>query len=78
MMTQNELPIEMSHEPTQNICPRCGAARLRSWGELSDEEREVARRLPAATDFNSGERERTHRWCVRCWFEETHDAGRIA
>lgn len=50
-------------------CPRCGAERLRTWSELSDEEREVVRRLPASADYSLEERKARHRWCIRCWFE---------
>jgi hypothetical protein len=59
-------------------CPRCHAARLRAWGELSDEEREVVRRLPASADLSIEERAARHRWCVRCWHEETRGAKREA
>ena len=51
-------------------CPRCGNHRLRSWSELSDEEREVVKRLPASADYSLEERQ-AHRWCTRCWFEDT-------
>ncbi|HEY3027246.1 MAG TPA: hypothetical protein VGJ55_13940 [Pyrinomonadaceae bacterium] len=53
----------------QNRCPRCGEGRLRAWQELTNDEREVARRLPGAADYPAGEREAMHRWCTRCWFE---------
>jgi len=53
-----------------NRCPRC-EGRLRSWDELSDEEREMTRRLPATAEYSLDERKARHRWCRRCWFEET-------
>jgi hypothetical protein len=53
-----------------NRCPRC-EGRLRSWDELSDEEREMIKRLPASADYSLDERKARHRWCTRCWFEET-------
>jgi hypothetical protein len=56
-----------------NQCPRCGAARMRGWGELSDEEREVVRRLPASAEFSLEERKAIHRWCTRCWYETISD-----
>jgi hypothetical protein len=65
-------------ETSQDLCPRCGAKRLRAWSELTDEQREVARRLPASADFKIEERAARHRWCVRCWHEETRDATRDA
>jgi hypothetical protein len=46
--------------------------RLRAWRELSEEERLVVRRLPASADYPEEERAATHRWCTRCWHEETH------
>jgi hypothetical protein len=53
-----------------NRCPRC-EGRLRSWDELSDEEREMIKRLPASADYSLDERKARRRWCTRCWFEET-------
>jgi hypothetical protein len=55
-------------------CPRCGEGLLRGWGELGEEERMVARRLPASADYSPGEREALHRWCTNCWYEETESA----
>ncbi|MBA3805358.1 MAG: hypothetical protein H0X14_06555 [Acidobacteria bacterium] len=57
-------------------CPRCGEGRLRGWDELSEEEQEVARRLPASADYAPGGRQSTHRWCMNCWYETTEDAPR--
>ena len=76
-------------------CPRCGEGPLKAWYELSEGEREVARRLPAAADFTPEEREvaarlpasadfpaparmARHRWCTRCWHEESSDTPRNA
>jgi len=54
----------------ENQCPRCGASPLKNWQELDEDEREVVRRLPGSADYSSVEREKTHRWCARCWYEE--------
>lgn len=54
-------------------CPRCGA-RMKSWQELEEEEREVVKRLPAAAESNAGERQRLNRWCARCWYESRSEA----
>ena len=54
---------------TSNQCPRCHAGRLCSWGELSEEEREVVKRLPASADQHLEIRKGSHRWCTRCWYE---------
>ena len=64
--------------PAENSCPRCAAARLRAWSELSEAEREVVRRLPASADFTIEARAARHLWCVRCWHEETGGARREA
>ena len=63
----------MRDEPDE-LCPRCFAARLRARGELTEEEREVVRRLPRSADTPLDERAARRRWCVRCWHEET-DCG---
>ena len=34
------------------------------------EEREVVRRLPASAEYSLSERQATHQWCVRCWYEK--------
>lgn len=54
-------------------CPRCEEEALRTWDELSDEEREVVKRLPGSADHQESERERVHQWCTRCWYEATGD-----
>jgi len=54
----------------QNSCPRCEKRGLKPWADLSDEEREVVKRLPASADQTLEERKATHRWCTRCWFED--------
>ena len=52
-------------------CPKCGEEQLRTWDELKDDEREVVRRLPGSADYGTEERKSMHRWCTRCWHEET-------
>jgi hypothetical protein len=61
----------MNDEPARDACPRCGTERLRTWDQLSAEEREVVRRLPASAHFKLEERAASRRWCTRCWHEET-------
>jgi hypothetical protein len=51
-------------------CPRCHESVMRNWDELSAEERELVKRLPASADYSEDERQATHRWCTRCWHEE--------
>lgn len=62
----------------EDACPRCGEGRLKAWYELSDEERETARRLPDSADFNLDERAARHRFCTRCWYEERGNVPRSA
>ncbi len=68
----------MNDETASDACPRCGAERLRAWRELTEEQRELVRRLPASAHFKPEERAARRRWCVRCWHEETRDAPRNA
>lgn len=56
---------------SERQCRRCATGRLRGWSELNDEEREVATRLPASKDYSIEERVARHRWCPRCWYEDT-------
>jgi hypothetical protein len=58
---------------SENRCPRC-EARLQSWTELSDEEHELIKRLPGSADYSSDERQARHRWCTRCWFEDSGES----
>ena len=54
-----------------NRCPRCDQGHLRTWDDLTPDEREVIRRLPG--DYTIEERQR-HLWCTRCWYEATPDS----
>ena len=54
----------------QLSCPRCDKHGLKTWAELNDEEREVVKRLPASAAYSLAERQATHRWCTRCWYEK--------
>jgi len=49
-------------------CSRCDGI-TRTWDELTVEEREVVKRLPASTEYRPAERQAMHRWCTRCWNE---------
>ncbi|HEY0080807.1 MAG TPA: hypothetical protein VGB73_19550 [Pyrinomonadaceae bacterium] len=55
----------------QDPCPRCHAPHLRPFHELTDEQHELVRRLPASADYSLEERAARHLWCTRCWHEET-------
>ena len=56
---------------SEEICPRCGAGRLKNWDELADEQRMLAERLPGNADYPAAARKK-HRYCERCWYEETN------
>ena len=58
---------------TGRSCPRCQEGVLQTWEELSAEEQEVVKRLPASADYAAAERQGTHQWCTRCWYEATND-----
>ena len=60
-----------------NICPRCDSPALRSWGELADQEKYIVERLPIFADVPEQQRKK-HRFCTRCWFEETTDGTHLA
>ena len=53
----------------EKTCPQCDAMRLKSYGELTDEQKFLVERLPRNTEFTPAERKK-HRFCERCWFEE--------
>lgn len=59
-------------------CPRCDGGALKAWYELSEEERELALRLPGSADFTAQERASRHLFCTRCWHEETSPPPREA
>jgi ribosomal protein S27AE len=52
------------------ICPNCGAVKMKYWEDLDEEQKFLVQRLPKNTEFLSEERKK-HRFCARCWFEET-------
>jgi len=59
---------------SESRCPRCGEGRLQAWIELSEEKRELVKRLPASADYSLDQRQARHRWCTRCWYEEVSGA----
>jgi hypothetical protein len=70
-MNADDYPFSTQGE---GLCPRCGGGPLKAWYELSEEEREVALRMPDSADFTADERAARHLFCTRCWYEER--AGR--
>jgi hypothetical protein len=53
----------------ENICPQCGAPKMKNWEDLTDEQKFLVERLPLNTDFTLKQRKK-HRFCERCWFED--------
>lgn len=51
-------------------CPNCGSNKLKSWEDLDDEQKFLVERLPGNTEFSLEERKK-HRFCVRCFFEDS-------
>ncbi len=49
-------------------CPNCDYPRMKSWNELSGDERFIAERLPASAWFTLKERQK-HLFCPRCRHE---------
>jgi hypothetical protein len=61
---------KMMKDFNEKMCPQCHHARLKAWSELTPDEKILAERLPMSATFTRRERE-THRFCPRCWFEQT-------
>ncbi|MBP6004558.1 MAG: hypothetical protein KA746_14080 [Pyrinomonadaceae bacterium] len=62
---------------TDDRCPKCHEPNMKSWDELTSDEKMVAQRLPAAAAYPPSERKK-HRICTRCWFEETVQKTTVA
>jgi len=56
---------------TTETCPRCHAGKLKTWCELSADEQILIERLQLSAEFSREERKK-HRFCERCFFEETN------
>jgi len=54
----------------KKMCPKCHAPEMKSWQELTGEQKFLVERLPQSAEFSPEERKK-HRFCERCWFEET-------
>jgi len=59
----------MESYSSRDECPKCGARELKRWGDLDDDQKFLAERLPASAEYTIAERKK-HRFCTRCWFEE--------
>jgi len=59
----------MKNRADEKICPQCGALKMKSWGDLTDEQKFLVERLPLSAEFTPEQRKK-HRFCERCWFEQ--------
>jgi len=50
---------------------------MNNWSDLSDDEKLLAERLPTSAEYSREERKK-HRFCTRCWYEETGKLPRTA
>jgi|CXWL01.1.fsa_nt_gi ribosomal protein S27AE len=56
----------------QKTCPKCSSPKFKAWPELTDEEKMLAEKLPGSAVYSLKER-KMHRFCTRCWFEDSSD-----
>ena len=54
---------------TEQMCPKCHYPKLKTWEELTDEQKILVEKLPSSAEFSPQQRKK-HRFCERCWFEE--------
>ena len=59
---------------SEKICPRCDSPKLKSWPELTEDEKFLADRLPMSAEYTPEQRKK-HRFCTRCWFESGPEIG---
>ena len=62
---------------SEKMCPKCHSPKMKTWEDLTDEQKFLLERLPAASKFSSEERKR-HRFCERCLFEETEPRSQLS
>jgi hypothetical protein len=60
--------MQGSGKSMEKICPKCRTRRLKTWGELSPDEKFVLERVPMSAEFTAEER-RENLFCPRCLFE---------
>ena len=60
----------MNSLTTEQICPKCHFPKMKSWDELTNEQRFLVERLPPSAEYPLDQRKK-HRYCERCWFEES-------
>jgi hypothetical protein len=53
----------------KKICPACQFPEMKTWPELTEEERMLAGKLPLAATFSLEQRRKNY-FCPRCWHEQ--------
>lgn len=53
----------------KNICPKCGSPKMKTWPELTEDEKLLVKSLPMSAEYTLAQRKQ-HHFCTRCWFEE--------
>lgn len=62
---------------TENFCPRCGSPKMKSWDELTEDQKFLIEKTPLSADFTLEERKK-HRFCERCLFETPEKENQTA
>jgi predicted RNA-binding Zn-ribbon protein involved in translation (DUF1610 family) len=60
--------MQKSEKFMENFCPNCRGGRLKSWEDLTPDEKFIFERMPVSAEFSAEERN-THLFCPRCMFE---------
>jgi len=53
----------------EKICPQCHFHSLKTWDELSFEEKMIVERLPMSASIALEQRKK-NLFCSRCWYEQ--------
>lgn len=57
-----------------NKCPKCDYKKLKTWQELTADEKFIVKLKESKFKL---EQIKTHRFCVRCGFEEVNEEMRV-
>jgi len=60
------------HILSAKTCPKCGFHQMKTWHDLSDDEKMLIEKLPLNAELSSKQRE-NNSFCPRCWFEEVSE-----
>jgi len=52
----------------EKFCPKCQFPAMKSWNELTDEQKMLVERLPMSANLKLEQRKK-NLFCPRCWFE---------